>query len=197
SQILPGRIRSAGTDFPVGRLHAVVADQVHDAAAALLHHDREHIAQAADIAHELELEPFLPVVLGEMLDDAASRRARIVDHDVDASESLVALLYEVLRVLVLAKVGRNGDDLAPGCLGNFSGRCFKRFLAARAHRDIDAFFGQRQCNALTDAFAAAGDQRRLAFELEVHCYPLVVVSGYASGAKRTSMMNDFPDLSAW
>ena len=103
-----------------------------------------------------------------MLDHAAGRRAGIVDHDVDAAERLDALRDEIPGVGVFAQIGRDGDDLAPGCLGDLLRGGLERLLAARADGDVDAFLGQRQRDALADAFAAAGDQRGLAFELEVH-----------------------------
>ena len=111
-QVLAGGVGGARRDLPIGRLDAVVADQVDDAAAALLDHDRQHVAQAAHIAHELELQRLRPVLLGEMLDHAARRGAGIVDHDVDAAERLVALLDEVLGVGVLGEIG---DDRRRSC----------------------------------------------------------------------------------
>src|SRR5262249_20781705 len=45
---------------------------------------------------------------------------------------------------------------------------FKRFLAASADRNVDAFFGERVGNTFADTFAATGDQRGLTLELEVH-----------------------------
>src|SRR5581483_10637205 len=113
-EVLPRGIRCSRTDFPVGGFYTVIADQIHDAAAALFHHDRQHIAQAAYVAHELELETLLPVVLAQVLDDAAGCGAGIVDHDVDAPERLVALLDEVPGIGIFAQIGRNGDDLASG-----------------------------------------------------------------------------------
>src|SRR5579884_1860831 len=93
-QVLPCRIGRSGADFPIGRLDAIVADEIDDAAAALTHHDRQHIAQATDVTHELELKAFFPILFGEMLDDAARRGARVVDHDVDTTERLVSLFDE-------------------------------------------------------------------------------------------------------
>src|SRR5215475_12757414 len=118
---------------------------------------------------------FWPAALaapGQMLDHAAGRGAGIVDHDVAAAERLVGLLDEVLGVLVLAQVGGDRHDLAAGRLGDLLRDGIERFLAARADRDIDAFFCERQRDALADAFAAAGHQRGLSFELEIHAAPL-------------------------
>src|SRR5262249_51236812 len=158
----------AGRDLPVRRLNPIVADQIDHATAALLDHDRQHVAQAAHIAHELELQRLLPVGLGQVLDHAAARRARVVDHDVDSTERLVPLLDEVPGIGVLGEVGRDGNDLALG-LGSDLGRgLLERLLAACADGDIHAFFRERESNAFADPFAAAGDQRRLAIELKVH-----------------------------
>ena len=103
-----------------------------------------------------------------MLDHAAGRGAGVVDHDVDAAERLVRLLDEVLGVGVLAQVGRDGDDLAVGRARDLGGGGFQHVLAARADRDIDALLGEREGDALADALAAAGDERGLAVELQVH-----------------------------
>src|SRR5262249_18546380 len=156
----------ARADLPVGRLDAVVADQVDHPPAALLDHDRQHIAQAAHVAHELELHAFLPVVLAQVLDYAARRRAGIVDHDVDAAERLVALLDEVLGLGVVAQVGRDRYDLAVGFLGDLGRRLLQHILAPGADRDVDAFLGERAGNAFADALAAAGHQRGLAVKLQ-------------------------------
>ena len=76
--------------------------------------------------------------------------------------------------------------LRPVCFGDFLRGGLERLLAARADGDVDAFLGQRQRDALADAFAAAGDQRGLAFELEVHRDPpeFISVCAPASGRLR-------------
>ena len=183
-EVLAGGIGGARADFPVGRLHAVIADQVDDAAAALLDHDRQHVAQAAHIAHELELQALFPVVLGQMLDHAAGRRAGIVDHDVDAAERLVTLLDEgSWRRRPCARSAGIGTILRPVARGDLLGGGFQRLLAARADGDIDAFLGQRYRDAFADAFAAAGHQRRLAVKLEIHCFLLANVACGRAGLK--------------
>src|ERR1035437_7249676 len=103
-EVLTGGIGGARADFPIGRLQAVIADQVHHAAAALADHHRQDVAQATHIAHEFKLRPLLPIVLGQMLDHAAGRRAGIVDHDIDAAERLDALLDEVPGVGILPQI---------------------------------------------------------------------------------------------
>src|SRR5271166_29879 len=42
-QVLPGSVRRARRDLPVGRFDPVIADQVYDAATPLLLHDRQHV----------------------------------------------------------------------------------------------------------------------------------------------------------
>ena len=86
----------------VDRVRSAEAANRRDAASALLHHNREHIAQTAHIPHELKLKTFLPIVFAQMLDHAAGRRAGIVDHNVDAAERAVGLFDEGLGVGVLA-----------------------------------------------------------------------------------------------
>ena len=98
-EVLSRGIGGAGRDLPVGDLHAVIADDVHHAAFLLLLHDRQHVLHAAHIAHELELQRARPFLLAQMLDDAAWRRAGIVDEDVDAPQRGMRLLDEILRVL--------------------------------------------------------------------------------------------------
>src|SRR5450756_2372331 len=105
----PAALAAPRADFPIGRLHAVIADQVHHAAAALADHDRQHVAQTTHIAHEFKLQPLLPIVLGQMLDHASGRRAGIVDHDIDAAERLVGLLDEVPGVGILPQI----DAISP------------------------------------------------------------------------------------
>src|SRR4029079_17611581 len=150
-EVLTGGIGGARANFPIRGFHAVIADQIDHAPAALLDHDRQHVTQAAHVAHELELKTLLPVVFGQMFDDAASCRASIVDHDVDATERLATLLDEILRVRVLAQVRRYRHDLASRFLGNFIRRRFERFLPPGADRNIDAFARQRASYALAYA----------------------------------------------
>src|SRR5476649_2518637 len=138
---------------------------------------RKIVAIPADLRKDTDAKAFIDAAhkaLGRidiMINNAGSAAGGgtgIVDHDVDAAERLVGGVDEGFGVGVLAQVGRDGDDLAPRRLGDFLGSSLERLFAARADGDIDAFLGQQKRDALADAFAAAGDQRGLAFELEVH-----------------------------
>src|SRR5262249_39590667 len=99
----------------------------------------------------------------------------IVDHDVDAAERRVTLRDEIPGVRILAEVGGNGDDLAAGCLRDLGGGRLERLLAPGADRDVDAFLRQRPRKCPSPAPAAAGHQRGLAFELQVHVDLLVTL----------------------
>src|SRR5205085_3631483 len=185
-QVLAGGVASTGHDLPVGLLHAVVADQVDDAAAALLLHDRQHVLQAAHIAHELELQALLPVLLRQRLDHAAGRRAGVVHENVDAPELPVGALDEVLRLGFLREVGRDGEHLAAARAPELVRRFIEHVLAARADRDIAAFAHEGERDALADAFAAAGDAGELALQLQIHrdlllSWPMLYCENYAPG----------------
>src|SRR5262249_51491149 len=172
-EVLPRGVGGARRNLPIGCLHAVVADQIDHAPAALLDHDRQHVAQAAHVAHEFELQRLFPVGLGQMLEHAAGRGAGIVDHDVDAAERLVGLGDEILGIGVFAEIGGDRHDPAVGFPRDL-GRCLlERLLAPRADGNIDAFLRQRAGDAFADTGAAARDQRGLAVKLEVHVGLLV------------------------
>src|SRR5262249_45866552 len=103
-----------------------------------------------------------------MLDNAASRRASIVDHDIDAAERLVRLRDKFLGLGILPQVCGDGDDLATSFFRNFLRHSLERPGAARADRNVRAFFGERERDALADAFRAAGHCRGFALESEIH-----------------------------
>jgi len=170
-EVLPGGVARAGHDLPVRVLHAVVPDQVHDASATLPPHDRQRRLQTPHVAHELELPPLHPGVFVDRLDDAAGRGAGIIDQDVDATEVTRGCGDELLSVLALGEIGGNGQDLPSGFAADLVRRRFERFLAARADRDVRPLARQRAGDALADAETAAGDQRDLARQLQIHESP--------------------------
>src|ERR1043166_4039253 len=106
-----------------------------------------------------------------MLDHAAGRRARVVDHDVDAAERLVRLGDEILRIQVLSEIRRDGDDLAVRLAGNRRGRFLERPGPARADGNVDAFAREAERDAASDPLAPAGHQRGLALKPEIHNSP--------------------------
>src|SRR6202011_4822870 len=88
-----------------------------------------------------------------------------------AAERLVRLFDEVLRIGVLGQIGRNSDDLASGLLNDRRGGGLERSRPARADRDVHPFARKAERDAAPDAFAAAGHQRGLAVEPEIHDPP--------------------------
>src|SRR5207248_4138352 len=77
-EVLAGGVACARHDLPVRVFHAVVANEIDAAPAALLLHDRQRGAQTADVAHELELKTLLPGVLVQALEHAARRGPGVV-----------------------------------------------------------------------------------------------------------------------
>src|SRR5689334_24180310 len=55
-QVLPGSIGGAGSNLPIGWFDPIIANQVDNAAAALLLHNRQYMLQATYITHEFELQ---------------------------------------------------------------------------------------------------------------------------------------------
>ena len=63
------------------------------------------------------------------------------------------------------------DDAPPGLRAQLRRRGFQRPLRARRDRDVRAFARELACDGLADAEAAAGDDRALALEPQIHCAP--------------------------
>ena len=70
-----------------------------------------------------------------------------------ASSPVSALMFDYLDVGLAADVLRGSGE---------------RRLVARDDGDVDAFLRQLSRDRLADAAVAAGDDRRLAFEIQVH-----------------------------
>src|SRR5262245_10846880 len=121
-----------------------------------------------------------------MLDHPAGSGSGVVDHDIDASKRLGALLDKTFGVRVLAQIGGNRRDLSARLLGDFIRRGFERLFAARADGYVHAFPGESARNALADAFAAAGYQRGLALELEVHRFLRIFYCGLCASQRPAS-----------
>ena len=81
---------------------------------------------------------------------------------------LVSIFDEALGIGFLGQVGDKGEHFAAARFADFLRRLLERLLAARADRYVAAFARQRCGDPLADAFAAAGDARDLALQLQVH-----------------------------
>src|SRR5262249_21744816 len=84
---------------------------------------------------------------------------------------LVRLLDEIFRVRVLRQIRRDGNDLAVRLPGNRRGRFLEWARPARADRNVDPFTREANRDTAADALAAAGHQRGLAVEPEIHDAP--------------------------
>ena len=68
-------------------------------------------------------------------------------------------------------IAHDGDHVATGLHRELRHRVQQRLLVTCQQRDIGAFEQQRAGDGLADALAAAGDERALALELEIHGCP--------------------------
>ena len=171
-------VARARHDLPVGVFHAVVADEIHDAAAALLPHERQHVLQAAHVAHELELQALLPRLLAQRLEHAAGRGARVVDEDVDAAELALRAVHELPGIGLARQVRRDGEHLAAARALDLLRGLLQRLVAPRADRHVAALARECRRDALADAFAPAGDAGDLALELQIHDRPPLCCQKY-------------------
>ena len=78
------------------------------------------------------------------------------------------LLAHGLHGGVVAGVHHDGDDLAAGLGGDLGGGGVQPVLGAGGQHDVGALLGELDGDGLADAAAAAGDERYLPFELQVH-----------------------------
>src|SRR5262249_61746657 len=72
-----------------------------------------------------------------MLDHAASGGSGVVDHDIDTSKRLGALLDEISGVRVRAQIGGNGGESSPPLLVDVFRGGVDRALSARADGACD------------------------------------------------------------
>jgi hypothetical protein len=170
-QVLSGSICRPWRDLPVGRFDPVITNQVDDAAAPLLLHDRQYVLQAAHITHEFELQRLRPMLFAQELEYSTGRRPGVVDQDIDAPKRGVSILDKGLGSGRLGKISRYGDDFAICLAPNLGRRFFQWLLATRADCDIDTLASQGKGDRLADTGARSGDECRLAVHLEIHGFP--------------------------
>src|SRR5262249_21294580 len=117
---------------------------------------------------ELELEGLLPVLLAEIEDLAAGGRARVVDEHVDPAQARGRRIDDALDVVGPREVAGHREHLGAGRARELAGRRLERGLVPRADRPLHAFLSEPERDRLADTLAAAGDQRRLSLQAEVH-----------------------------
>jgi hypothetical protein len=106
-------------------------------------------------------------LLGADLRDvlAAHLEGGVVDEDVDLAEFLHRAFDDGLAVGLLADVARDGDAFPPGGL-DYPRRLLRVTLFAQVgDEDVCPLAGEGQRHGPADAAVAAGDDRRLPFQL--------------------------------
>ena len=98
----------------------------------------------------------------------AGSAAALTRMSIGAAELPHGLGHGRPHLLVAGGVGADADHLAPGLRRQFGGRGGERLRVARQQRHVGAFLRQHARDGLADAAAAAGDERALALEFEVH-----------------------------
>ncbi len=98
-------------------------------------------------------------------DAARVAHARVVDEDIDLAVRRDRLVDDALHVREHGDVARVGRRLAT--LRRDLGRVLLEEVGrARGERDVGAGIGERVCEHDAEAVGAAGDERRLAREIE-------------------------------
>jgi hypothetical protein len=124
-------------------------------------------ARDAHRRHELEPEAVGPVLLGELEEVAAFRRAGVVDHHIDAAEHLGRGRDQGRAGARLPQVGDLDEHPAPRPL-DLALDPLELARVARRDRDVHAFVGQARRDGAPDALARARDDRRLTAQIQIH-----------------------------
>jgi hypothetical protein len=128
---------------------------------------RQDLAAAANRREQLHVEVGDPVLVGQRLERARMRPARVVDECVETSERCGRARDEVADLLGVGDVGAlrvDRDVVRAQLFGN--GKHF--FLATRADRDVRAFAYELLRDREPEALRASGDDRPATLEAELH-----------------------------
>ena len=119
------------------------------------------------MCHHLDLDVLLPRRIIDRIERQLAGGAGVIDEDVDAPEALYHLFDEARHIVGLGRIGSHGEHLGAE-FPDFAGGFLQHLGAARANRDIDAFFCQSESDALADTFAAAGNCGNLPLQAQLH-----------------------------
>lgn len=162
------RVGRARRQLPVGGLHPVVADHVHDAAAPAPAQVGDRGPAAPDVPHELQPQAQLPLLLGQVLEEAPGGRARAVDEDVQASVVGGRRVHAPPGVLPAHHVPRHHERLVAGRpRDRVRGRA-QALSAAGAERDPRALARELHPAGEANALGAARDEDGLPAKSQVH-----------------------------
>ena len=101
------------------------------------------------------------------LDQPRRRLTGVIDQNIHPAETRDRLADQLLAVLVGCDIHRNGERLRAD-LSDQLGGLRERLRAARADHHLRALPRQPDRRRPSDALAAAGDDRDLALESELH-----------------------------
>ncbi|MEY9150777.1 hypothetical protein ABIF00_008761 [Bradyrhizobium elkanii] len=107
-------------------------------------------------------------LVGDFEERLVGAGAGIVDQDVDAAEAIAGERRQPLDLLQIGHIKRQRFDLDAGAPLDVRTTFGQRVLAARADQNLDTLLRQQAYGLETNALAAAGDDRRLAFKSKFH-----------------------------
>lgn len=141
---------------------------MQDHAGAALAHGRNEAARQPDGRHHMQVPIALPLLVRGFHDGLVGARAGIVDQDVGATEGGVGFVDQFLRAFHRADVAGNPERAYAEMRGDAARLGGDAFALARRQDDMAAFRRQSFGNGEADADAAAGDDRDLALQSEIH-----------------------------
>ena len=163
----PGGAAHRGRQGARARGLGAGVQDVDDPAASRLPHGRHAEPHAADRREELQLEVGLPGRVVDRVEPSGRRGAGVVDEDVDPPEPPERRGHEPLEVAGARDVSRHVQDrrtLRP----ERPGRLREARRVAPADRDGRPLGGEPPCGGEPEPVAAAGDDRNLPLQSEIH-----------------------------
>ena len=129
---------------------------------------RREAAGEADGGHDVQVPVGLPLVVGGVEDGLVRAGAGVVDEDVGAAEGGLRGVDEAGAAVGGRHVAGVADGVDAELLGDRGGGADDAVAVAGGEEDVGALAGEGAGDAEADADAAAGDDRYLAGETEVH-----------------------------
>src|SRR5262249_33653206 len=140
------------------------ADHVDDDAGPALFHQRIKSAAHVDVAEHLEVPGRAPALLVDLDQVAARNGAGVVDENVDAGKRR----GDLVDVGAVGEIGGENVDPHVRLARDLGLRGLEVGGGAGDQHHVAAFFRHGVGGGAADALGGAGDEGRLAGELEVH-----------------------------
>ena len=145
-----------------------------DVAGALLLHDGDDAAHAADGAPVIGLEDAAVGIVGGGVDGVEESVAGVGEHGVDSAERFEGAVGELGDVIVAGNIGGNDERFAAGGM-DLIGDGLESIGASGGEDDFHAGFGGLDGGGGTNAGRRAGDHDDFAVELTRHARSIVSV----------------------